>query len=84
MVYAHGRECGSVPAVPVAGPIDPVGAGDSASAALISALACGADLCEAASFANVVASITVRRIGETGTASPGEVRAVFACGGAGA
>src|SRR5437899_1055935 len=63
----------AVPAYPVTGPIDTVGAGDSSSAALACALACGAGLTEAASFANLVASITIQQIGTTGTASPEQV-----------
>lgn len=63
-----------VPAYPVAGPTDTVGAGDSSSAALACALASGASLSEAASFANLVASITIQQIGTTGTASPEQVR----------
>ena len=63
----------SVPGYRVDGPIDPVGAGDSTSAALACALAAGASLEQAASFANLVASITVQQIGITGTASPGQV-----------
>ena len=68
--------CGewSIPAVPVSGPIDPVGAGDSVSAALACALAAGASLTQAAAFANIVASITIRQIGTTGTASPEQIR----------
>jgi rfaE bifunctional protein kinase chain/domain len=63
-----------VPAYPVEGPIDVVGAGDSASAGIACALATGATLEEAAAFGNLVASITVRQIGTTGTATPEQVR----------
>ena len=63
-----------VPAYPVTGPIDSVGAGDSSSAALACALASGVDLAEAAAFGNLVASITIQQIGTTGTASPQQVR----------
>ena len=67
------RERYFVPAVPVEGPIDPVGAGDSASAALVGALASGASLGEAAAFANLTASVTVTKIGRTGVATPQEM-----------
>jgi bifunctional ADP-heptose synthase (sugar kinase/adenylyltransferase) len=63
-----------VRAYPVAGPIDPVGAGDSASAALACASAAGASGVEAAAFANLVASITIRQLGTTGAASTEDVR----------
>jgi rfaE bifunctional protein kinase chain/domain len=63
-----------VPAYPVAGPIDVVGAGDSTSAGIACAIAAGASPEEAAAFGNLVASITVRQIGTTGTATPEQVR----------
>jgi rfaE bifunctional protein kinase chain/domain len=63
-----------VPAYPVSGPIDIVGAGDSASAALACAVAARATLEEAAAFGNLVASVTIQQIGTTGTASPAQVR----------
>jgi rfaE bifunctional protein kinase chain/domain len=65
-----------VPALPVAGPIDPVGAGDSISAALACAIAAGASLPQAAAFANIVASITIRQLGTTGTASAQQIREI--------
>jgi bifunctional ADP-heptose synthase (sugar kinase/adenylyltransferase) len=63
-----------VPAYPVHGPIDIVGAGDSTSAGLACAVAAGVGLAAAAAFGNLVASITIQQIGTTGTASPGQVR----------
>lgn len=63
-----------VPAYPVAGPIDPVGAGDSTSAAIACAVAAGVSLETAAAFGNLVASITVQQLGTTGTATPEQVR----------
>jgi rfaE bifunctional protein kinase chain/domain len=63
-----------VPAYAVEGPIDVVGAGDSSSAAIASAVAAGATLEEAAACGNLVASITIQQIGTTGTASPEQVR----------
>jgi bifunctional ADP-heptose synthase (sugar kinase/adenylyltransferase) len=59
---------------PVTGPIDPVGAGDSTSAGIVCARACGASLHEAAAFGNLVASITIQQLGVTGTATPDQVR----------
>ncbi len=64
--------------IPAAKPIDIVGAGDSTTAGIVSSLCCGASLHDAAVMGNVVASITIQRIGTTGTASPDEVRARFA------
>ncbi len=59
-----------VPGYPVTGPVDVVGAGDSATAGIISALLAGAGPAEAAALGNLVASITVQQLGTTGTASP--------------
>lgn len=64
----------AIPAYPVAGPIDPVGAGDSTSAGIACALAAGATAAEAAAFGNLVASITIQHIGTTGTATPEQLR----------
>ena len=61
------------PAYPVSGPIDIVGAGDSATAGIACALAAGATPLEAATLGNLVASITVQQIGTTGTATPAQV-----------
>lgn len=63
-----------VPAYPVQGPIDIVGAGDSTSAAIASAVAAGANLAEAAAFGCLIASITIQQIGTTGTATPRQIR----------
>jgi rfaE bifunctional protein kinase chain/domain len=64
-----------IPAYRVMGPIDVVGAGDSASAGIAAAIAAGADPSTAADFGNLVASITIQQIGTTGTACPGQIRA---------
>jgi rfaE bifunctional protein kinase chain/domain len=63
-----------VPAYPVTGPLDIVGAGDSTSAAIACAVAAGAGLPEAAAFGNLIASITIQQLGTTGTATPTQVR----------
>lgn len=61
------------PAVPVPGPIDIVGAGDSSSAGIVASLCAGSTLRESAEIGNLVASVTIRKIGTTGTASREEV-----------
>lgn len=68
------RTVESIPAYPVQGPTDIVGAGDSTSAGIVCARAAGASLAEAAAFGCLVASITIQQIGVTGTASPDQVR----------
>ncbi len=67
-----------VPAVPVEGPIDIVGAGDSVIAGITSALCAGANPVEAALVGNLTASVTIRCIGTTGTASQAQVQAALA------
>ncbi len=66
-----------VPGVTVTGPIDPTGAGDSASAGAVMSLCSGATPAEAALVANLVASITIQQLGTTGSASPDQVRAAL-------
>ncbi|MBM3499556.1 MAG: carbohydrate kinase, partial [Armatimonadetes bacterium] len=66
-----------VPGVPVEGPIDIVGAGDSTTAGIVSSLCSGATLEEAGRVGCLVASITIQQLGTTGTASPAQVLARF-------
>jgi rfaE bifunctional protein kinase chain/domain len=63
-----------VPAYPVTGPIDIVGAGDSVSANLTAALAAGADLPEAMLLAMAAANCVIHQLGTTGTASVAQIR----------
>ncbi len=62
-----------VPGIRMSGPIDIVGAGDSAMAGIVAALCSGATPTEAALMGNLVASITVQQIGVTGTATRAQV-----------
>jgi rfaE bifunctional protein kinase chain/domain len=59
-----------VPAVRHTGPLDIVGAGDSAMAGITCALCAGATAAEAAEIGCLAAGVTVRQIGTTGTAAP--------------
>ena len=59
--------------IPVAGPVDIVGAGDCVLAHLAMALAAGASVGEAMELANLGASIVIRKIGTTGTATGAEL-----------
>jgi rfaE bifunctional protein kinase chain/domain len=68
------RRVVTIPAYPVHGPIDIVGAGDSTTAGIACAVAAGSTLEEAAAFGNLIASITIQQLGTTGTASPEQVR----------
>jgi rfaE bifunctional protein kinase chain/domain len=73
MLVAQKNRVEHIDAFRVTGPIDTVGAGDSASAALLAALSARAELTEAAQLANLVASITIQQLGTTGTASPAQI-----------
>ena len=77
LVYFN-KEFTHVPGIPLDSEIDPVGAGDSVSAGLVATLCSLRTSQEAAAvaaayFGNLVASITVTKIGTTGTASPAEI-----------
>jgi bifunctional ADP-heptose synthase (sugar kinase/adenylyltransferase) len=62
-----------IPGVKLTGPTDPTGAGDSATAGSVLALSSGASWPEAALVGCLVASITVRQLATTGTATPQQV-----------
>jgi rfaE bifunctional protein kinase chain/domain len=62
-----------IPALKVAGVIDPVGAGDTVVATIAGALAAGATPIQAGELAMIAAAVTVRKIRQTGTASPKEI-----------
>jgi rfaE bifunctional protein kinase chain/domain len=77
IVASDGTETWSLPGIPVPEFIDIVGAGDSVSAAVTSALAAGAPLPDAALLGVLSSSITVQQIGTTGTASPEQILTRF-------
>lgn len=74
LVY-HNSEFTHIRGISIDDETDPVGAGDSVSAGLVTTLcSLGVDAAvEAAYIGNLVASITVTKIGTTGTASPAEI-----------
>ncbi len=74
LVFAAGGMT-HVPAPPVTGPIDIVGAGDSAMAGIVAALCAGATLVEAAEAGNLAAAVTIQQLGTTGTASRDQISA---------
>ncbi len=61
------------PAHSTSGPIDIVGAGDSATSGIVAALLSGAADIEAADLANLIANITIQQLGTTGTATPDQI-----------
>jgi len=66
-----------IPAFPLRGEIDIVGAGDAVSANLASAMAGKATLLEALELANGAASVVIHKLGTTGTASVREIGEVL-------
>jgi rfaE bifunctional protein kinase chain/domain len=66
---APGGQTWHVPARPVRGPIDIVGAGDAVTANLTAALAAGLTLPAALETAAAAASVVIHQLGTTGTAS---------------
>jgi rfaE bifunctional protein kinase chain/domain len=58
-----------VPALPVRGPIDIVGAGDAVTANLATALPSGASLRESIELAAIASSVVIHQLGTTGTAT---------------
>ena len=65
----------TIPGIQVPRPIDTVGAGDTLLAGTALGLAAGLDLPAAVHIGNLAASVTVRKLKRTGTASPQELRA---------
>jgi bifunctional ADP-heptose synthase (sugar kinase/adenylyltransferase) len=78
-----GQPAVHVPSLPVRGPIDIVGAGDSVTANLVAALAAGAAPEQALQIAMAAASIVIHQLGTTGTASPEQIADLMRAGAAG-
>ncbi len=70
-------EVHQIRSLPLRGEIDIVGAGDSVSANLTSAIAAGASISESVELANAAASIVIHKLGTTGTASIPELRSLL-------
>jgi bifunctional ADP-heptose synthase (sugar kinase/adenylyltransferase) len=66
-----------VPSLPLRGPIDIVGAGDSVTANVTVALAAGATTLEACRIAMAAASHTIHQLGTTGAASVPDICALL-------
>jgi len=66
-------QIGRIPAYPAKGPLDIVGAGDAFNAGFIFALSKGLSLEEAADIGNAASNVSIRKIGETGSASLQEI-----------
>jgi rfaE bifunctional protein kinase chain/domain len=66
-----------IPAIPITGPKDIVGAGDSVMASLGASLSVGASLIEASIIGNITASIIIQQIGTTGIATRQQIHERF-------
>jgi rfaE bifunctional protein kinase chain/domain len=77
ILYVDGDSAQHIPGIRVAGPLDIVGAGDSTTAGIVSALCAGATPAQAAHLGCLVASITIQQLGVTGTATPAQVVSRF-------
>ena len=73
IVVCHNRQVDEVPGVSITGPTDTVGAGDAVTAALAASLAAGIEPFQAATLANLAASVTVQKLNQTGTATEPEL-----------
>lgn len=76
LIVADERGVEEIPGIQVLERTDPVGAGDTAVAAIAAVLGGGGDPRAAARLANIAASVTVRKLQTTGTASADEIRAI--------
>lgn len=75
--YVHAGQITRFGAISVSGEIDICGAGDTFLSAFASAVAGGAEKDVAIAIATVASSVTIQKIGQTGTATRAEIRAAF-------
>lgn len=73
VLVCHKNKTTLVPTLKLTGELDICGAGDSFASAVLSAIAAGAELVEAAVIGNLAAAVTVQKLSTTGTASPEEI-----------
>lgn len=76
LLVADGDDVCELAGIAVDGPVDPVGAGDTVTAAIAAVLGSGGSPLLAARLANLAAAVTVGKVGTTGTASPAEIHAL--------
>ncbi len=77
IVGANQSSVEMVPSLPIRGEIDIVGAGDSVTANLTTALSAGATMKETLQIAQLAASTVIHQLGTTGTASPAQLDALL-------
>ncbi|MGH9617563.1 MAG: PfkB family carbohydrate kinase, partial [Acidobacteriaceae bacterium] len=77
ILVADGEKVDEIPGIEILERTDPVGAGDTVVSVLAAILGSGQKPLVAATVANIAASVTVRKLKATGTATPAEI---FAAG----
>ncbi len=77
ILLINGSGIQKAPAFPVTGEIDIVGAGDTCIAAITTVLCSGGTSLQAAQVGNLASSITIQKIGTTGTATVDELVARY-------
>lgn len=75
LVSHHSGATAVIPGVSITGPVDPVGAGDTATAMLAACRAVKLDPQQSATMANIAAAITVQKLNQTGAATQEEILA---------
>jgi len=78
LLAVDGEGIHEVPGIQLLKKLDPVGAGDTVTSALVLCLGAGVPPAEAAQFANFAAAVTVQKLFQTGTANGEEILAVAA------
>ena len=76
IVVAEGDAVEVSPGIQVLGKTDPVGAGDTVVSAIAAVLGSGQGPFLAGKLANIAASVTVRKLQQTGTAKPAEILSI--------
>lgn len=76
-LWFEGNTCTYVPTVPVPPPVDIVGAGDTFTSAVLSAMGVGSKGPEAVAFAHLASGVSIQKLGRAGTATPKEMLQLF-------
>ncbi|MEO0332537.1 MAG: PfkB family carbohydrate kinase, partial [Bacteroidota bacterium] len=74
MIYSDGNQIEVIPGIWHDGEVDPVGAGDTAISTFAACQAVNADITQCLAIANAASAVTVRKLYQTGTASPQETQ----------
>lgn len=78
LMYADQGQVLEEPGIRISGEIDPVGAGDTTLAAWVASQAAGASKTQSLQMANLAASVTIKKLRQTGTASAEEIHHAWA------